>query len=890
MIGQTISHYRVVEKLGGGGMGVVYKAEDTELGRFVALKFLPEQLAKEPQALERFRREARAASALNHPNICTIYEISRYDDRLFIAMEFLQGSTLKERIGGRPLETETLLSLAIEISDALDAAHSAGILHRDIKPANIFVTRRGSGKILDFGLAKVLAQGPASDATAILTQATMESPEHLTIPGVALGTVAYMSPEQVRGKEIDHRSDLFSFGVVLYEMATGVLPFRGESSGVVFGSILEKTPVAPSRLNPDLPGRLEQIISKSLEKDRGFRYQSAAELLSDLRRLKRDSDSARALAWDIGQHRSRVPNWTMILATVAFLMVMAAIAALVISKQKPAQSSSRWVQLTNFADSAIAPALSPDGRTLAFLRGPYEYGFPSPAQVYVKLLPDGEPVQLTHDDSHKFDPAVSLDGSRVAYGALETGQTIEIPIVGGIPRLMLANAEGLTWIDEHQVLFSEVKTGIHFAVVTATDTRADERDVYVPPRETGMAHYSYISPDHKWVLIAEMSESNNYYPCRLVSFDSSASAKSVGPQHGSCPSAAWSPDGKWMYFTSNQNGAFHIWRQRFPAGQLEQLTSGTNEEVGIALSPDGQSFITSVGTESTAVWIHDKKGERQISSRGYVADPYVSSDGKRVYYRVGSQRPADLEQHGELWASDNTGTQSERVLSSPPVMSYSISPDEKRVAFDSPERDGRFRLWIAALDRHFSPRQITFRSGESTPFYGKSGKLYFLAAEGDYNFLYRMNEDGSQKEKLLQESIASIANISPDEKWAIVFRGLKREDQDYSLEAFSLEGKGFVPVCHRNLCSIDWSRDGKSLYISYSTMSSATGGRTFIVPLTNGLSLRNLPRAGIASESDLPNGSHLKAIDQQLTAGPTADVYAFVKRDVHRNLYRVPLP
>ena len=223
-------------------------------------------------------------------------------------------------------------------------------------------------------------------------------------------------------------------------------------------------------------------------------------------------------------------------------------------------------------------------------------------------------------------------------------------------------------------------------------------------------------------------------------------------------------------------------------------------------------------------------------------------------------------------------------------MSYSISPDEKRVAFDSPERDGRFRLWIAALDRHFSPRQITFRSGESTPFYGKSGKLYFLAAEGDYNFLFRMNEDGSQKEKLLQEPIASIANISPDEKWAILFRGLKREDQDYSLEAFSLEGKGFVPVCHKNLCSIDWSRDGKSLYISYSTMSSATGGRTFIVPLTNGLSFRNLPRAGIASESDLPNGSHLKAIDQQLTAGPTADVYAFVKRDVHRNLYRVPLP
>jgi eukaryotic-like serine/threonine-protein kinase len=888
MIGQTISHYRVVEKLGGGGMGVVYKAEDTDLGRFVALKFLPEQLAKEPQALERFRREARAASALNHPNICTIYEISRYDDALFIAMELLEGSTLKERIGGRPLETETLLSLAIEISDALDAAHSAGILHRDIKPANIFVTRRGNGKILDFGLAKVLAQGPASDVTAILTQATMESPEHLTIPGVALGTVAYMSPEQVRGKEIDSRSDLFSFGVVLYEMATGLLPFRGESSGVIFGSILDKSPLPPNRINPDLPERLQQIITKSLEKDRSLRYQSAAELLSDLKRFKRDSEFHKALTTATLHSDSKFPTWKRSLVMLAF--VIAAAAGLIVVKYKPSHLPSKWIQLTNFSDSAIAPALSPDGRILAFLRGPYEYGFPSPAQLYVKLLPEGEPVQLTRDDSHKFDPAVSLDGSRVAYAALETGQTIEIPIVGGIPRLMLANAEGLTWIDEHRVLFSEVKTGIHFAVVTATDTRAEQRDVYVPPRETGMAHYSYLSPDHKWVLIAEMSESNNYYPCRLVSFASAAPAKSVGPQNGSCPSAAWSPDGKWMYFTSNEGGAFHIWRQRFPAGELEQVTNGTNEEVGIAMLPDGQSFITSVGTESTALWVHDAQGERQISSRGYVADPYISSDGQRVYYRVGAQRPTDLEQRGELWESDNTGTQNERILSSPPVLSYTISPDEKRVVFESPEQGGKSRLWIAALDRRFSPRQITSRSGESTPIYGKSGKLYFLAAEGDYNFLCRMNEDGSQREKLLSEPIASLENISPDEKWAIVFRGLKREDQEYNLEAFSLEGKSLVTVCHKKLCSIDWSRDSKSFYLSNSTMSSASGRRTFVLPLSGRATFPHLPPNGIASENDLPNRSRLKVIDQPLWPGPTTDLYAFVKRDVHRNLYRIPIP
>jgi len=584
---------------------------------------------------------------------------------------------------------------------------------------------------------------------------------------------------------------------------------------------------------------------------------------------------------------SRGTRWLKLAAGTVALCGTVAIALYFAFRARP--SVPKYTQLTEFTDSATTPALSPDGHMLAFIRG--GSWFMSAGPIYVKMLPDGEARPLTNDPRIKYNLAFSPDGSQIAYTVMDAPvfSTYTISVLGGDPQLMLKNAAGLTWLDPEHYLFSRIRSGLHLGVVTQSITGDGFRELYYPAHERAMAHYSFVSPDHQTALVVEMNGQGEWSQCQLISLQGNASPGSVGPQ-GGCTAAGWSPDGSWMYFVATVGDQSHIWRQRYPNGSPEQITSGPTEEEGLVVEQDGRSVITSIGEHESSIWIHDAAGERSLSSEGeviaYPSTPSFGPDDKTLYYLSRQKAGASPE----LWRLTLDTGKAEAVFPGISMGTYDVSPDGKQIVYTAEGRDGKSQLWLAPMDRSSPARQLG-HSGETTPYFGLQGKILFSVAEGNANYLEQMNQDGSGQSKVVPYPIIEVMDISPGRKWLMANAAYPENNSVVPMiVAIPLDGGPPRRICE-GYCFPVWSSSGQFLVVPVEPSSRTTSGRSLVIPVGPGESLPDLPQGGIqpmADPSVVPGARSLNRAE--FVPGRDLSHYAYVKTTVHRNLYRISLP
>jgi len=860
--GRRFGSYQVLALTGRGGMGEVYRAHDDRLGRDVAIKVLPPDFTADADRLARFGGEARALAALNHPHVGAIYGLEDVEGVPALVLEFVEGETLADRLQLGPIPVRDALPTARQIADALDAAHRKGIIHRDLKPANIKITPDGVVKVLDFGLAKAAASEPDAFRTESPTQTAAIG---ITRAGVILGTAEYMSPEQARGLPVDARADIWAFGCVLFEMLTGRPPFQGRTIAETLAAITEREADWKS-LPAATPATIRDLLRRCLQRDLALRLPEVAQARDTIDRSLRG-----------------INRWRIAAIAAALLAVLAVAAALLWREPPRPADRSDWVQLTQFPDSVVHPALSPDGRMVAFVRGVSNPVVPfASGQIYVKALPGGEPVQLTYDNTLKMSPVFSPDGSRIAYTTVNERFEWDTWIVtagGGEPQPWLRNASGLAWIDSRRVLFSEMRKPPHMGIVAAEESRIGQHDVYLPAQVQGMAHLSYPSPDGRWVLLVEMDSDHEWTPCRVVPIDGTSSGRLVGPPRAGCTFGAWSPDGHWIYLTSTAGGANHIWRQRFPDGEPEQITSGPTEEEGVAMASDGRSFVTAVALRSSSLWLRTSAGERQGSIEGNAVDAKFAPDGTRVFYRIVSHLGA-YPLPGEMRVADVESRRVDVLLPGVRTVDYDVSPDGQRVVVEAMDPDGASRLWIAAVDRQSPPRQIPNLEGRQ-PRFGRGGEIYFRRQDGPAAFVYVVGEDGTGVRRVIEQPIMLTGNVSPDGRWITGWTGVEAA----GWHAFPLHGgapRAFGNT--RNATAWQWSARGDAM-----VFHSDAGDTTYLVPLAAGEMFPPFPREGLHSEKDVAALPGARKLEGGAAPGPSPDVYAFLRQTIQRNLHRIPI-